>query len=406
MFRFLLISTFVLYASGCSCYGDGITCTADCSSTFCVCNTYGYGTLMNVSQGTLCFNNSLVHESQCIPRSSTDCTCSHAGVNCIQSCSSQICMCHSTELGIRGNVANGTLCYDDYLTWSSDSRCSANSVVAVCPIDGFYCTSPCSITYYYCANGIRYPEQFVPFGTVCSSNGSAGQLLNPDECLLSNTSLVSTCPTMMTSLQCLYPCSPVFYYCRNYTAYVLQNTPVGLTCYENTFILQSQPVCYIGDEQEQQFPVTLDYSNTSIIWSVLSQYTLASALAESLESAGISVLPTDIYFSTFDRRLADSSTHWITIRSSDPTLRSVLDDALQTLPFTLASHNLPVRVSLVAEPTPSVSIGTTTRAVIWTASATAIPAPKPTMWMSAADKITIFETLVWAVLFLVILFGM
>jgi hypothetical protein len=171
-------------------------------------------------------------------------------------------------------------------------------------------------------------------------------------------------------------------------------------CYDNTFILQSQPACYIGDEQEQQFPVTLDYSNTSIVWSVLSQYTLASALAESLESAGISVLPTNIYFRTFDRRLADSNMHWITIRSSDPALRSAVGDALRILPFTLVSYNLPIRVSLAET---SSSVSSVSASVSPSPSATS--APKPIQWMSSAHTNTVSNAVVCGIL-VVICVGM
>lgn len=351
----------VAFAFRCSCTNEGITCLSDCSTTFCVCDSNGLGTRMNVSAGTRCFNGSLVHESQCLPRSfASACNCSKMGIQCLQPCSNQICMCDSDERVSLVPVANGTVCYDDRLTWLSDSRCSSEPVAIGCGHDGLYCVSPCSITYYYCSNGLRYPEQFVPYGTVCYSNGTGqGQLLNPDECFLGNQTMVGMCPTMETSLQCLNPCSTAFYYCSNYSAHVLQNAPTGLVCYDHSFVLESNPVCYSGSGLVQQFPVSIDYSNKSIVWSVLSQYALASALSESLRG----VYPTDIYFSDKGRRLIASNMQ-LMIRSSDTTLPSSVATAWKNLPSKLAARNLPisVRLATVASATPSPS---------------AVPAPTP-----------------------------
>ena len=247
----------VANANACQCTMPGVQCTYDCSPTFCLCDMSLYGSRMNVSVGTRCLNGSLVHEAHC-------------------------------------------------------------SVRTECESDGFYCTSPCSVTYSYCVSGRRTPTQFVPVGTVCDG----GALVYPTQCASLNTTSLGYCPTYNASIQCDRQCSPNFYYCVQYATYAVQMAPTGLKCYNNTFVLASDPVCS-GYSDVQVFPIMVDTQD----WSVLTQYGLASSLSAALTKTDIQ--PTDIYFSSaFGRRLA--SQQLMSIHSSYANLSTVLAVAIAT----------------------------------------------------------------------------
>ena len=235
-----------------------------------------------------------------------------------------------------------------------------------CASDGFYCSSPCSVTYSYCVNGHRTPEQFVPAGTVCATNESADYLVYPDQCASMNTTVVASCPTDVASIQCLSPCSSTFYYCVHYNAYVVQLAPTGLKCYDNDFVLASDPVC-TGQDAGQAFPVMIASND----WSVLQQYSMASALAAALYSTGVNVEPTDIYFAHQGRRLAYSE-QMMYIRSSATYLSNALSEALDRL----AASNVAVTMWL---PSPVATISATA-----TAAATAVHQMIATQWSGAA----------------------
>jgi hypothetical protein len=246
------------------------------------------------------------------------------------------------------NVSAGTRCLHNALV--QESQCSNEPV---CNSNGFFCTSQCSVTYYYCSNGRRYPDQFVPFGTVCSFQSvsyiSEGQLVYPDQCLLNySTALVpytNRCPTVLLSFQCSVSCGSSFYYCRNFNPYVFQQVPNGLLCHNHTFVLASDPVCS-NQSGGHQFPISVNYKNDSIVWSVLSQYALASAVAEALVPVGVYVRPLDIYFvSEYGRRLSDSNKQLMVINSARTELFAYLNVAvLRYLPAALSSRNLQIDI--------------------------------------------------------------
>ena len=247
------------------------------------------------------------------------------------------------------NTSAGTRCMNGHLVY--ETQCLAPTYA--CEADGFYCSSPCSVTYSYCVNGLRTPEQFVPAGTVCANNESAGfgSLVYPDQCASMNTTIVASCPTDVASIQCLAPCSPTFYYCVHYSAYVVQMAPTGLKCYENDFVLASDPVC-TGQEAGQAFPVVV----VSQDWSLLRQFSLANALATALRSTGVSVEPTDIYFSQQGRRLAYSE-QMMYIRSSATYLSNALSEAMDRLPEILGTN-----VATIWLPSPVATISATATA--------------------------------------------
>jgi len=289
--RFLSLSLVFAVANACTCTGPGVQCTRDCASTFCLCDETLRGSLMNTSAGTRCLNGSLVHESQC--------------------------------------------------------------AVPVCETDGFYCTSPCSVTYSYCVTGRRTPTQFVPTGTVCN----AGALVYPTQCASLNTTAFASCPTYNASIQCSdpNPCSPNFYYCIQYATYSVQMAPTGLQCYNNTFVLASDPVC-THSGPVQTFPIVV----ASQDWSVLTQYGLASALSAALAQTGTRIQPVAIYFpsvSAEGRRLARQQ--WMSVYSSYANLSTALAAAVTELPAILAANNLAVTMwlqPLSASPSPSGSV--------------------------------------------------
>lgn len=338
---------------------------------------------MNTSAGTLCLNGTLVYPSQCPAFEVADaCTCVHPGVNCISNCSSDLCLCANEWTGTRISAANNTVCVEDALAWPNDPRCSSSSPVKTCMHDGFYCTSPCSITYYYCVYGRRMPDQFVPFGTVCESNGKdVGSLVNPEQCSYMNTTSLGHCDTEEPSFQCIQTCSDIFYYCVQYKAYIAQMAPTGLLCYENTFVLASDPVC-VGNVPSQEFPIVLYSGNESLPWSVLYQYELASALATSLSSVGLLVRPSDIYFPSAVGRIlfAHSLAETLSIHSADPNLDKALALAMHKLPAILASNNLAVSIALV----PDTVTRTVTTSTIPTVSPSAVARPVPTL-MSGSE---------------------
>lgn len=351
--------------SNCSCNQTTVQCLYDCSPTFCLCDDTGFGTVMSTVNGTVCRNGTQVWESECTNNTHVeihqeqDCACETIGVNCVGDCSTSMCMCGSNTM--RGSlvpVANNTLCYKNYLTWSDDARCSPHSGgthPAVCDKDGFECTSPCSITYSYCSNGIRYPKQFVPFGTVCTTGG---ELVYPNQCDWNSQSLVPTCDTEVLSLKCYTQCSPLFYYCQNYTTYVLQNAPPGLVCYNDAFIMSNQPVCDANHTYAQAFPISIRYQNSTVPWSSLTEYALASAMSDALLFSGTLVHPSDIYFSTVGRRLSETIHPNMFIRSTDTHLAHAVQTALQQhIQMEVDKRNLAMVVSMVANtlsPTPSV----------------------------------------------------
>ena len=277
-FLFLFLAITVTSTSACTCITPGVQCTRDCAPTFCLCDESLHGVVMNTSVGTRCLNGSLVHESLCSgPRPE-------------------------------------------------------------CESDGFYCTSPCSVSYSYCVSGRRTPAQFVPAGTVCD----AGALVYPTQCASLNTTAIASCPTYNASIQCDSPCSPSFYYCVQYATYAVQMAPTGLKCYNNTFVLASDPVCAPAGPI-QTFPIVVDTQD----WSVLTQYGLASALSTALAQAGARIQPVAIYFpsvSTEGRRLA--SQQWMSVYSSYANLSTALAVALTELPAILAANNLAVTMWL------------------------------------------------------------
>jgi len=250
------------------------------------------------------------------------------------------------------NTSVGTRCLNGNLVY--ESQCVAPTYA--CEADGFYCTSPCSVTYSYCVNGIRTPEQFVPLGTVCANNDSADTLVYPDECASLNTTIVASCPTDVASIQCMSPCSQTFYYCVHYSAYVVQMAPTGLKCYENDFVLASDPVC-TGLAAGQAFPVVI----TTQDWSVLRQYSLANALAAALRTSGVSVEASDIYFAQVGRRLAYSD-QMMYIRSSATYLSNALSEAMDRL----SASNVAITMWL---PSPVATISATATAAATAADA-------------------------------------
>jgi len=294
MIRLLSLLAFtVTTVSACQCTVPGVQCTYNCSPTFCLCDASLHGSLMNTSVGTRCLNGSLVHESQC------------------------------------SRPTHG------------------------CDSDGFYCTSPCSVTYSYCVSGILTPKQFVPTGTVCD----AGSLVYPNQCISLHTTSMGSCPTYNSSIQCADagPCSPNFYYCVQYATYAVQMAPTGLKCYNNTFVLASDPICTGPSNNSQTFPILV----TTQDWSVLTQYELASTLSTALTRVGTPVQPADIYFasapvsSASGRRLAVKQL--MSIHSSYANLSTALAVAF-------AENNLAVTLWL-----PSVS-PTQTPGVVYSAT--------------------------------------
>ena len=279
---------------------------------------------MNTSVGTRCSGGALVHDSQCL---SPGCACPHAGVHCLSD--TQLCLCDDRRMGTIMETANNTVCAEDRLEWATHRTCDA---------DGFYCTSPCSVSYYYCTNGRRMPDQFVPAGTVCGG----GALMSPGNC--SYTPVHATCPTEAPSIQCMGQCSTSFYQCIRHTAYGVQAAPVGLVCYDNAFILGSDPLC-AENAVYQTFPLFVDYSNESA--TVLYQYALTSAIAEAITHAGVPVTAADIYIGVAGRRLAVSE-QLLSVQSSDTSLAGVIAHAMRELPTILERDNLAVRVWLPA----------------------------------------------------------
>ena len=254
------------------------------------------------------------------------------------------------------NTSAGTRCLNGSLV--HESQCA----VPVCETDGFYCTSPCSVTYSYCVSGRRTPTQFVPTGTVCN----AGALVYPTQCASLNTTAFASCPTYNASIQCSdpNPCSPNFYYCIQYATYAVQVAPTGLQCYNNTFVLASDPVC-TPSGPVQTFPIVV----ASQDWSVLTQYGLASALSTALAQTGTRIQPVAIYFpsvSAEGRRLA--SQQWMSVYSSYANLSTALAAAVTELPAILAANNLAVTMwlqppSASASPSGSVSADASASAV-------------------------------------------
>jgi len=287
-------------------------------------------------------------------------------------------------------VAKNTVCYRGYTIWENDLRCNTQFTGSDCKQDGLQCASNCSITYFYCSNGRRMPDQFVPYGTVCSDN-SYQQLIQPNQCEMNSQ---SPCQHKDMALECYSQCSPLFYYCDNYTVYALQVAPEGLVCYDNSFVLASEPMCSANSSVQQQFPISINYNNGSVAWSVLSQYAIASAMANALQNAGSNVAPADIYFhqeSNTLRRLIARVDTYMTVQSSDKNLENLLDVAVrQYLEQELAKRNLDMVVELYStlsslnSPTPSSSLSSQP----YTQSRTPSSAPLPYALSSAETATT------------------
>ena len=159
------------------------------------------------------------------------------------------------------------------------------------------------------------------------------------------------------------PCSILFYYCIHYTAYLIQNSPVGLVCYDNTFVLASNPTCR-GFQSVQEFPIYLDTSNASAIWSVLYEYRVASAVASAFSKTPTNITVSDIYLSSRGRRLS-AAEQTLGIRSSDPNLSKSLVVAVANLPQILFTNHLGVTITLMS---PSLS-----------SSSSLSPSPSPSL---------------------------
>jgi len=175
--------------------------------------------------------------------------------------------------------------------------------------------------------------------------------------------------------------------------YALQVAPEGLVCYDNSFVLASEPMCSANSSLQQQFPISINYNNGSVAWSVLSQYAIASAMANALQNAGSNVAPADIYFhqeSNTLRRLTARVDTYMTVQSSDKNLENLLDVAVrQYLEQELVKRNLDMVVELYStlsslnSPTPSSSLSSQP----YTQSRTPSSAPLPYM-VSSADSAT------------------
>ena len=414
--RMILLGIFCIFAKACNCSSSGVYCTSECSKTFCLCDEYGGGSVMNTANGTLCLDGYIVWEANCLENKNINqnntteptktnpavkCNCSYAGVNCLSDCSTQYCLCSGTMDGTLMTVANDTVCYRGYTIWENDLRCNPQFTGNNCAQDGLQCSSNCSVTYFYCSNGRRMPDQFVPYGTLCSYN-SYQQLIQPNQCEMNTQSLISSCQRKDMALECYSQCSPLFYYCYNYTVYALQVAPEGLVCYDNSFVLASEPMCSANaslTQKQQQFPVSIHYKNGSVAWSVLSQYAIASAMANALRNAGSDVEVTDIYFhqeSNTVRRLTAHVDTYMTIQSSDKNLESALDVAIrQYLAQELSKRNMDIVVEFYSTPSsPSSSSSPSLSSQPYTQSRTPSSAPLPYMVSSSESATTLIGIIV------------
>lgn len=339
----------------CECNTSGVVCSYDCSDTFCLCDENGYGSKMITASGTLCRNGEQVWSNDCIDstvlpvytpliQQSSSCNCSTIGVNCLQKCSSQFCLCGTSANGSLLSAANGTVCLDGYIISSDDQQCLPESQTAVCK-DGLYCTAQCSITYYYCSNGLRYPDMFVPSGTLCANKS---MLIHPDQCEANTQTLVQSCDTITLTFQCFQSCSPLFYYCLNYTVFALQTAPRGLVCYDNSFVLASHPVCTKASLSYYPFPLSISYNNSER-WSILSDYELTAAFSSAFTSAGVHVLPNDMYIVSNSNQGRQLVVTTDCVLYAKEQVKSVFSNAVQTyLPNELRKRNIAIEITPLA----------------------------------------------------------
>lgn len=314
----------------CKCRHSGVNCIANCSYNFCLCSDYGIGYMMNTSAGTACLNDIQVwaNDAQCLPPSFSQtnlpivtpsstptsqptyqianlvrsCTCSSRGISCTHDCDTSFCLCGESKQGSILNTSQGTVCYAGQQVWLSDPVCQNSPVT-----DGLYCTSECSLTYYYYSNGIRYPEQFTPSGTVCSSNGTIGTLIHPYDCLQNNTVSVPsheigwTCnPNASVGL-----CSTELYYAVDGNMYANQHAPSGLLCYNNSLVLSSIDACVesLPFHTPISFSLLVDPLIDSSYGTLLGQTDFTASIAESLQSVGAPIQQNMVVLKTMGRRL-------------------------------------------------------------------------------------------------------
>jgi hypothetical protein len=368
LLAFVIAGTNVAQCPNSTCRHEGTNCIRNCSTEFCLCDMRGVGSRMTTANGTVCYDDYQVfaNDARCLstpvpsqesspsqgpnpnPNPSPNpnpCTCSQPGVQCIQQCQPYLCLCGSSLQGTMLPTAPSTVCADGYQVWASSPVCSASSPVSsVCSTDGFYCPSHCSLTYYECSNGVPSTTMLVPYGTVCGiTQNNTGELIYPNACNATNL----TCQTPW--LQCPTECGTSVQVCMNNVGYALQTVPSGLLCYNNQFVLSSQPVCSAGQGQSQDitsFAITVRSENTS--WTILSDSAVAASVVDSLASAGSNVAITQSMVAVSDaanRRLQKDHTQihrFISVYApqnwdstvvaeilDDSTGRSLLADALQ-----------------------------------------------------------------------------
>ena len=377
---FILVSLLLLHtiaAIPCpanTCSHVGVNCITNCSTQFCLCGTIGLGSIMTTAAGTVCYNDYQIYETdyRCIlnsfsptPDPTSDptpsspstalveypaCTCTSPGVQCITQCEPFMCLCGSNLVGKLLPTAPSTVCADGYQVWESNPVCSTNTQLSTC-IDGFYCTSQCSLTYYQCSNGIPSATMMTPYGTVCNiTQNNTGELIYPNYCNTTNMSCTQP------GLQCVSECGTSVQFCMNSVGYALQMVPNGLLCYNNMLVLSSQPACFLANHSVPSvlFDITVQADNTS--WSVLSDNTVAASVVDSIASVGSNVPITQEMVSVSNpsgRRLLQDQVHrtiaiyapaqWdssvVVEILNDSSGSSLLANSLQFRSYQLASYS-------------------------------------------------------------------
>ena len=168
------------------------------------------------------------------------CPCRHEGTNCIFNCSTEFCLCDVRGVGSLMATANGTVCYEDYQVFATDTRCLSNPSPSqnpnpnpipspnpcTCSQPGVECIQPCQPYLCLCGSSLQGTMLPTAPSTVCAAGYQVWA--SSPVCSASSSSTSSVCST--DGFYCPSHCSLTYYECSNGVPSATMLVPYGTVC--------------------------------------------------------------------------------------------------------------------------------------------------------------------------------
>jgi hypothetical protein len=169
-------------------------------------------------------------------------TCIHEGVNCIQNCSTQFCLCNVQGTGSVMTTANGTVCYEDFQVFDNDYRCVPEPETFPSPSSSpSYLPAPTSCTCT--APGVECIQRCEPYLCLCGSSLVGAMLpTSPSTVCVDGYQVWESSPVCSASpapslsicsvdgFYCMGHCSMTYYQCSNGRPSPTMLVPYGTVC--------------------------------------------------------------------------------------------------------------------------------------------------------------------------------